>query len=353
MSTSYFKKGIILTLLLFGFCGMFSQSSPIRVASPSPSYLDVSPIFIDDSDPTHNWATFASNNPWCFGSGAPGDPYTILDVRIDGMQGPYCIMVQNSNKFFQIADCRLFDTSQNEFGSGIIFENVSNGFIFNSIIYSNGFCGICIVTSSILVLAHNTIHNSKEYGISLVECSQSLIQMNNIHQSSGAGIELLECSEIAVYDNDLSYNGFYGIVCDYTNNSEIKENTINHNDEGIFLAASSNCLIETNTVSDNNECGIMLGFSSNFNTITNNVFFNNLYCISIGTSCQGTQISNNGECQVYSFDDIPEPHDDDDNNNSDTPPSIPGYPSFILITIFGIAGVVLSLLKKENYESNI
>lgn len=309
-------------MLILGVSIVFignSSSHTSNLAYPKSGDIYAAPIYIDDLDPNHNWDTFLSERPWISGSGEAGNPYKIHSFRIDAQGGSYCISVKNSNKFFYIEECTLFNTGQAEFGTGICFDNVTWGFIVNSDIYNNGFSGILATNSSFIAFS-NTIHGNEGYGISLGGCQATILHRNTIQYHSGAGIELYKCSGIIVAENELSYNGYYGVICDYTNESEILDNSISSHNDGVTLAESNNNLIDGNSISHNDESGIMLAYNSNFNSITNNRLNDNQYCILIGESCQGTQLSNNGDCQVYSFDDSLPSSDDpggDDNNDLD------------------------------------
>ena len=169
MSTKNFEKNVVLMILILGVSLVCFGNSPIHtnnLAYLKSGDIYAAPIYIDDLDPNHNWDTFLSERPWISGSGEAGNPYKIHSFRIDAQGGSYCISVKNSNKFFYIEECTLFNTGQAEFGTGICFDNVTWGFIVNSDIYNNGFSGILATNSSFIAFS-NTIQGNEGYGISL------------------------------------------------------------------------------------------------------------------------------------------------------------------------------------------
>ena len=72
-------------------------------------YWETGPIEIDDNDPTKNWLIAEATYDWCSGSGTLNDPYLIANVTIDGTGSSECILIQNSNAYFVIKNCTLYN----------------------------------------------------------------------------------------------------------------------------------------------------------------------------------------------------------------------------------------------------
>ncbi len=58
---------------------------------------------------------------------------------------------------------------------------------------------------------------------------------------------------------------------------------------------------------------------SSYNSFSYNTLYDNQYCMLIGNSCISTTVfSNNGVCDIYTFDDIPDPPINNTDNNGGT-----------------------------------
>jgi hypothetical protein len=75
--------------------------------------LTGNPIYIDDLATgvgAHNW-TWAETQPWCSGSGSWTEPYVIENVTIDGQSSDSCIEIRNSDAYFIVRNCSLYNSS--------------------------------------------------------------------------------------------------------------------------------------------------------------------------------------------------------------------------------------------------
>jgi len=85
---------LILVSMFFPFYSLislkFSNTEKINSTYDntlrSSQWVVSSPIIINETEPTQNWASTAASEPWCSGSGIWSDPYVIQDVTID-LQG--------------------------------------------------------------------------------------------------------------------------------------------------------------------------------------------------------------------------------------------------------------------------
>jgi parallel beta-helix repeat protein len=167
-------------------------------------------IHIDDDNPSINW-TVAKNDGICTGNGTYSDPYIIEDLEIDGEGSGSCIWIDNSEVYFRIENCTLFNSGEDYHDAGIRLVNVNNGQILN-----------------------NNCSNNNNKGIRLWNCNNSIISGNTLNKN-GNGIALY-CSH----------------------NNTISENTVNNSSIGILLEGHLGG--RNNVVSGNlmNECGLKI-----------------------------------------------------------------------------------------------
>ncbi|MEM3611254.1 MAG: NosD domain-containing protein [Thermoplasmata archaeon] len=271
-----------------------------------------------------NFSYFASIYGW-LGNGAAWDPYIIDGYEIDGEGDSYSIWIENTNVYFIIQNCKVWNAtnmSANPGGSGMALWNVSNGTIYNNAVIQNAngiYLSVC--HGSNLIVGNNVRTNS-DVGISVDTCEDISIY-SNVVESNNIGISLVYSSSCTIYDNHVTGNNGNGIYlydtstynyvgyniinsnnnhgiylkegCDYniieyndvgsnsngicldqSNYNTITNNTVAGNDGGIYLSSSSYNTITNNNVINNNHDGIQLVSSSNNNNITNNNASENL-----------------------------------------------------------------------------
>ena len=78
----------------------------------------------------NNW-TDAWDEELCTGNGTYSEPYVIEDLVIDGGGSGSCILIENSNVYFKIENCTIFNAGEEYYGAGIRLENVTNGVLIN------------------------------------------------------------------------------------------------------------------------------------------------------------------------------------------------------------------------------
>jgi len=141
----------------------------------------------------HNWSWVESQSWFGGGIGSEVNPYRIENITIANSNG--CIEIYNSEEYFILQNCNLYNSSQSISGRGISLANVSNG----------------------------------------------IIQKNNISQLE-YGILLYNCSKIDIYDNFLTKN-YYGIIIGDSNRIMIDYNEISGFQEyigyGIYISFGS------------------------------------------------------------------------------------------------------------------
>jgi len=192
----------------------------------------------------------ASTNGWT-GDGSQGNPYIIAGYEIDGNGGTYCIWIENTDVWFVIRNCNLWNATSGAsepWGTGIYLKNVTNG----------------------------TLENNN--------CSDNLL----------GGIYLYSSSNNYISNNNCSGNYYDGVYLDTSSNNTITNNNCLGNfHDGIDLSYSSNNNITNNYCSSNSDEGILLDSSSNNNITNNNFYANTKYAINITSSSTGNTIHHN------------------------------------------------------------
>jgi len=196
----------------------------------------------------NNW-TAAKSVGICTGSGTYSDPYIIEDLEIDGGGTGSCISIVDSDVYFKIQNCTLFNSGANMPNSGITLINVNNSQLINNNCSSN-WSGIFLYSSDNNTVVGNTANNN-HLGIFL-------------YSDSGNNY---------ISGNNASYN-MNGIDLSYSNSNTITGNTANNNERGLDIYNSYYNTITGNTVNNNNYGVYHLDYSID-NTLYLNNFINN------------------------------------------------------------------------------
>ncbi|MFX1427283.1 MAG: nitrous oxide reductase family maturation protein NosD [Promethearchaeota archaeon] len=203
-------------------------------------------------DGNAGWAAFqAAGN--CTGQGTASNPYIIEDLIIDGENADNCIWIENSDVYFRIKNCMVF----NAIGSiinyaGIRLDFVSNGKLINNVI------------------------NNNYYGMRLEESDNNEISGNFANMSIHWGIYLDSCDNNKILNNHMSYAGDTGIRLSDGENNLISRNIVTYNsNEGIRIWGAYNDVVE-NIVNQNGDVGIQLSSGSRQNSIYLNCLNNSV-----------------------------------------------------------------------------
>jgi len=319
----------------------FNEKNQIQINQSGSWDLTGNPIYIDDlvtGVGAHNW-TWAENQPWCSGSGNWTDPYVIENVTIDRQGSGNSIEIRNSDAYFIIRNCFLYNSDYHSYdNAGIKLYYVDNGKIINNNC-SDNFYGILLLNSNNNTLSGNTIIDNR-YGIelsesvnntlsgnimnfcgiflvgSLVESASHSIDYTNLVNNkpvyyyankhslgssnfTNAGqIILINCSNSLISGLNLS-NGNTGINLGYSDNITISGNIVSNNLFGIDLINSDNNTISGNTV-NNNSCGINISYSNNNTVSENHVSYNNAFGMILAYSNNNTVSRNTANyCYFY------------------------------------------------------
>ena len=226
-----FKKKIITVLILFSFSAIITTTfnfSQVETDKSSDFYEDTNLINLNlkiskISEKIHiydNWSA-AKFDGICTGNGTYSNPYIIEDLVIDGSGSGSCIWVENSEVYFIIENCTLYNSGGYWDDSGIRLSYVKNSQIIN-----------------------NTCLNNF-YGIFLSGCANNTITENTAN-SNRDGIYLNGGAFNNVSGNIANRNDHFGITSYSNQYNTISENKVINNYYGIELFESYN-----NTISNN------------------------------------------------------------------------------------------------------
>ncbi|MCK5159924.1 MAG: right-handed parallel beta-helix repeat-containing protein, partial [Candidatus Heimdallarchaeota archaeon] len=188
-------------------------------------FLTFEPFIIDDNgEGNYTWAQ-VSTLFWCYGFGTFENPYIIEKLIINGRNSSSCITIKNSNVYFTIKNCTLYNSGNGEYDAGIKLENVNNGRLIN-----------------------NNCSFNNANGITLFNCQNNLISGSSINNNMISGIKLIQCFNNSIVNNlnSINNNGVYGIYLNMSNNNTITGNTIYNNQIGIYFFRSNFTVINNN-----------------------------------------------------------------------------------------------------------
>jgi len=271
--------------------------------------LTGSPIDIDDLIPTKDWSTTAADNEWCNGSGTWDDPYILENITIDGKDLTSCITIKNSDVYFRIENCIVFNSSSGYDNGGIRLDDSNNGTLIDNNCSNNNGNGIRLSSSQNVTISGNTANNNVEGGIWLSQSHNNNVSGNTLNENSNGVLLSVSnnntISENSAFNNtlrgiyltndninntfinnNLSYNKD-GISVSHSHNNTFIGNNAEHNDYGIWVWRSNYSIINRNNLSYNAYIGLRLSKSNN-TVVIGNVFKANLL-----TNIQQSECENN------------------------------------------------------------
>lgn len=265
---------IILSLIISFHLSFlsFERSYEPNLVVKIAGFWELSEIYIEDDDPLKNWAITAATEPWCSGSGTWIDPFIIENVTINGQNSGSCITIYDSNAYFIIRNCTVYNSGSNSgsLDSGIKIKNSKNGRIFN-----------------------NTCCTNNGFGISLEDANNCTAEQNTVENNDLSGFFLhtaydnVNCDNNQITNNNITYNDEYGIYIDGNYNpgvTDIKNNLISNNNisynglDGIRIRLSKYNTISNNRIYNNTKNGISIrsvGLDTIYNQIIGNIIYNN------------------------------------------------------------------------------
>ena len=242
----------------------------------------------------NNW-TAAKSAGICTGSGNYSDPYVIEDLIIDGKNSSNCILIENSNEFFRIENCYVYNSSAHSppfYQAGIELKNVDNGAILNNNCSNNHGSGIFLYGSHNNTVSGNTAHYNSWYGIFSFSGINNSITGNSVINNGEIGIFSEYTSQTRITGNTVNNHSFYGIYLWGDSFNKVSRNALNHNQFGIYLFNSFDNNITGNTINASSQNGICL-WGSNNTVISENTLNYNFEGISLTESSYNNIILNN------------------------------------------------------------
>ena len=245
-------------------------------------YWEISPIYIDDTDPSYNWSITATTYDWCSGLGTLIEPYLIENITINAIGNDYGFKIANSNVYFRIENCTIYNSNFGSYGGsygGIILENVSNGTLLENQV-SHNYNGIFLMSSSNNKIERNNASNYVKFGIliyqdcDLNEIRENICEYNTDTYGYGIGVTI-NCDFNRILNNNVTGNTWGGIIIrDGSHNNAISGNNVKANNHGIEIY--DNC--DNNTIDNNliiNNYGN--GGWDRSSSCQNNLWYNNYF----------------------------------------------------------------------------
>jgi len=260
------------------------------------------------------WLDFR-NAGYCTGNGTYSEPYVIEDLIIDGGGSGSCILIENSNVYFTIQNCTLFNSGHSEwYIAGIRLNNVSNGKIINNncsfnrngiytyfsknntistnIAKNNTYHGICVAAqSNETVIDGNTACFNSYIGIHIDggytyhNSYNNLIINNNASYNAAEGIRVTFTNDTKIINNTAINNGYDGwggnaLNIQLCQNITISKNNLQGGGEAIYAYWLNSINFYNNTISSSRGSGLNIEYSNDVNLV-NNIFAENNNGISL------------------------------------------------------------------------
>jgi len=188
-----------------------------HLVQTSTTIYDYFPIWKDGFDvpiPIHvdnNWSETVVTYDWVTGSGTWSDPYIIEDITIDAQGSGSGILIENTDEYFIIRNCTIYDTSQwngVSYDAGIKLYNTDNGMIYNNTIYDTEYAGIYLYNADNNTIYENILYQNDVWGIDNHYCFYNRI-INNTVSANFVDIGFYNCENMTLRDNQMQNSGFY------------------------------------------------------------------------------------------------------------------------------------------------
>lgn len=161
----------------------------------------------------------------CTGDGVALNPYVIEDLEINGGGSGDCITIENSDVYFKIENCTLYNARD-----GISLYYVTNGQLIDNNCSYVAAQGIFLRYSHYNTVTGNTANNNAD------------------------GIFIMDSHNNTVSGNTANNNNVSGISIFYSDNNTIIGNSINRNKWGLWIFSSDYNIIRDNTLIENTHC---------------------------------------------------------------------------------------------------
>lgn len=252
----------------------------------SSGYWVLSNIFIDNTGGgDYTWAE-ATTEDWCSGNGTWSDPFVIENVTINANNIGSALLIRDSDVYFRIENCTLYNSGPLWGDAGISLDNVKNGYLVRNNCSFNNENGIYVSYSSHnTTIESNTLNNNTLLGLHVFFSNESSILSNQVNYN-GRGARIYDCINHTISNNNFTFNKDYGLHMDNRiHDSRVLQNNFSNNElRGIDVFWCNNTIIANNTVDNNNGSGIWFSNSFNNTIKDNNIFSNGEY----GVYCYGS-----------------------------------------------------------------
>jgi parallel beta-helix repeat protein len=197
------KTNLILCLVLgVGLSLFFNMGVTREKVSEESQEIEIAITLSEKIHIDNNWSA-AEIAGICTGNGTFTNPYVIEDLVIDGEGTGSCIFIENSNDYFRIENCS----------------------VFNSDSYPHSGIRLLKVNNSKLVENNCTLNR---YGIELDSCFNNTLTGNTAMDNSHA-IHLDNSENNTISGNFLNNNSHYGLSIYYSINNTVSGNELNYN----------------------------------------------------------------------------------------------------------------------------
>lgn len=154
----------------------------------------------------HGW-TDAKAAGIVTGGGTYLNPYVIKDLVIDAGGSGSGIKISQSDVFFKIKNCTVYNSGTGGFDAGIILMWVSNGKLINNT-SSNNYAGIFLAGSSDNIISGNIVKDNQWRGINLEDSTDNIVSGNIASDNGQYGISLID-SDTNIISGNTVYNHYY------------------------------------------------------------------------------------------------------------------------------------------------
>jgi parallel beta-helix repeat protein len=258
------KVILIILVILIVLSVMISINVSLITSNNNGNNFDESPKIQGLSGKIHiinnsGWVDF-KNAGNCTGNGTYSDPYIIEDLEIDGEGSGYCIFIENSDVYFRIENCTLYNSagSPTTDDAAIRLLNVDNSQLINNNCSSN-VLGLNLVYCDNNTISENIINNNSWSGMRLIESNHNIISGNSVNNNTNYGILTCSGSDFTnISKNVLKSNKMIGIYSAGCQNNTISGNTIYNSLHGIYIAFDIYDNILGNIAHKNIENGLFL-----------------------------------------------------------------------------------------------
>ncbi len=265
-----------------------------RVKSSDWWDLGIYSIFIDGDAVgvgAHNW-TWAVSQDWCDGLGTWGAPYIIENVSINCNGTDYGILIRDSNAFFRIQNCTLFNSGIDSEDAAIQLFYVTRGTIYNNTftrghgiytlqsdnisitenLFKDNHLGIFPSSSDNIRVIDNTFKNHSYHAIRT--------SGGNYHQIVGNTME--NCFGSGVYTNgdymnitgNIMFNNTRGITIEHSEGNNVEDNYIYDCEYGMRLLAVRESNFTNNEMFNHTRYGLYIDSWCYENNFTDNSMMN-------------------------------------------------------------------------------